>query len=68
MKITLIVEGKTEKAFLPCLRNFLEIRLSNNKPRLDLRDNDLAVAIDACPELKSFVNTIIKVCGGEIIK
>jgi len=27
MKITLIVEGKTEKAFLPYLRNFLEIRL-----------------------------------------
>ncbi|MBI5589140.1 MAG: DUF4276 family protein [Deltaproteobacteria bacterium] len=35
MKITLIVEGKTEKAFLPYLRNFLEIRLSNNKPKLD---------------------------------
>ena len=36
MKITLIVEGKTEKAFLPYLRNFLEIRLLNNKPRLDV--------------------------------
>ena len=36
MKITLIVEGKTEKAFLPYLRKFLEIRLQNNKPRLDV--------------------------------
>jgi hypothetical protein len=70
MKITLIVEGKTEKAFLPYLRKFLEIRLQNNKPRDAVRilsKNDLAVAINACPELKSFVNTIIKVCGGVIV-
>jgi hypothetical protein len=31
MKITLIVEGKTEKAFLPYLRKFLETRLLNSK-------------------------------------
>jgi hypothetical protein len=35
MKITLIVEGKTEKAFLPHLRNFLKANLSCKMPRLD---------------------------------
>jgi len=28
-----------------------------------LRDNDLALAVEKCPELKSFVNTILTVCG-----
>ncbi|MBF0461706.1 MAG: DUF4276 family protein [Magnetococcales bacterium] len=32
-----------------------------------LRDNDLSIAIAQCPELKSFVNTILAVCGGSII-
>lgn len=32
-----------------------------------LRDNDLSVAIDMCPELKAFVNTILSLCGGTII-
>jgi hypothetical protein len=32
----LIVEGKTEKAFLPYLRKFLESRLPNKMPRLDV--------------------------------
>ncbi len=35
MKITLIVEGKTEKAFLPFLREFLKSRLPNNLPKID---------------------------------
>jgi hypothetical protein len=35
MKITIIVEGKTEKAFLPHLRNFLKTRLAGNMPKLD---------------------------------
>jgi hypothetical protein len=30
------VEGKTEKAFLPALRTFLETRLSGNMPKLDM--------------------------------
>lgn len=30
-----------------------------------LRDNDLAVSADACPELKAFLNTILALCGGE---
>lgn len=29
-----------------------------------LRDNDLAVAVDACAELKQFVNTILRLCDG----
>lgn len=40
MKITLIVEGKTEKAFLPYLRKFLETKLPNNMPRLDVNPYD----------------------------
>lgn len=32
-----------------------------------LRDNDLSVSIHACQELKSFVNTIISVCGGTVL-
>ena len=29
-----------------------------------LRDNDLSVAINQCPELKAFINTILSVSGG----
>ncbi|MDO9508842.1 MAG: DUF4276 family protein [Thermovirgaceae bacterium] len=35
MKITIIVEGKTEKAFMPCLSAFLRLRLAGKMPRLD---------------------------------
>ena len=35
MKIALIVEGKTEIAFLPSLKIFLKSRLPNNMPRID---------------------------------
>lgn len=35
MKISIIVEGKTEKAFFPYLREFLRTKLSSNMPRLD---------------------------------
>lgn len=30
-----------------------------------LRDNDLSVAVSNCSELKAFVNTILRICGGE---
>ncbi|MFZ2417704.1 MAG: DUF4276 family protein [Smithellaceae bacterium] len=40
MKITLIVEGKTEKAFLPHLRKFLESQLPGKMPRLDVNPYD----------------------------
>jgi hypothetical protein len=36
MKISIIVEGKTEKAFLPYLRDFLKNRLISDMPRLDV--------------------------------
>ena len=32
-----------------------------------LKDNDLSVAVDACPELKAFVNTIIRLSGGALL-
>ncbi|MCE5273355.1 DUF4276 family protein [bacterium] len=32
-----------------------------------LRENDLSVAIAQCVELKAFINTILRVCGGELI-
>jgi hypothetical protein len=33
-----------------------------------LKDQDLGVAIDACSELRAFVNTIIKLSGGKEVK
>ncbi len=35
MKIAVIVEGKTEKAFIPYLRGFLKSRLTGRMPKLD---------------------------------
>jgi len=35
MKIVLLIEGKTEEAFLPALRQFLGRRLAGGMPRLD---------------------------------
>ena len=35
MKIALLIEGQTERAFLRHLRRFLEIRLAGQMPRLD---------------------------------
>ncbi len=35
MRIVLIVEGKTEMAFLPYLRSFLRTRLAGNMPKLE---------------------------------
>ena len=32
-----------------------------------LADNDLLVSANACPELKAFLNTILALCGGEVI-
>lgn len=32
-----------------------------------LKNQDLMVAIQACPELKAFVNRIIALCDGEVI-
>ncbi|MHB8782132.1 MAG: DUF4276 family protein [Desulfobacteria bacterium] len=35
MKISIIVEGKTEKAFMPYLREYLKTRLPGGMPKLD---------------------------------
>ena len=35
MKISILVEGNTEKAFMPHLRKYLKARLSGNMPKLD---------------------------------
>ena len=45
-------------------------RDSYQKPRdakRILKDNDLIVSAQACPELKAFLNTILSLCGGELI-
>lgn len=36
MKISIIVEGKTEKAFMPYLREYLKARLPGGMPKLDI--------------------------------
>ncbi|MEZ2228116.1 DUF4276 family protein [Microcoleus sp.] len=96
MKIAIIVEGKTEKAFMPILRTFLMSRLqqlpdldpkppskhiqeifelgkcrdsyskTRDAPRI-LKDQDLMKAVNECPELKAFVNTILLLCNGDLI-
>ena len=40
MKITLIVEGKTEKVFVPYLRKYLESRLSGSMPLIRVHEYD----------------------------
>jgi len=89
VKIAIIVEGKTETAFMPILRKFLESRLQQ-MPKLDTKPQngripkedalkrvvenllgkdgyDAVIAVAVCPELKAFLNTILSLCGGELI-
>lgn len=40
MKIAIIMEGKTERAFLPCLRDFLKNHLVGAMPKFDPRPYD----------------------------
>ena len=40
MRVALIVEGKTEKAFTPHLKNYLQRHLANNMPRIDVNPYD----------------------------
>jgi len=58
MKITIICEGKTEKAFLPYLRNFLQPRLHGKMPRLDLFSCD--GRIPTRDKLKRVVENLLK--------
>lgn len=55
------------------LKEFFEAgkcRDSYSKPRDTgriLRDADLLIAINACPEMKAFINTVLRLSGGEEI-
>ena len=40
MKITILCEGKTEKAFKPCLHKFLKSRLEGTMPALQFDKHD----------------------------
>ena len=44
-----------------CNRDYVKVR---DALRI-LRDQDLQIAANECPELKSFINTILQLCGGE---
>lgn len=57
MKIALIVEGKTEKAFLPHLRLFLQTRLEGNMPKFDLLPYDGRIPIK--DKLKRVVQNLL---------
>ncbi len=37
------------------------------EPKGILRDNDLSLAVNRCPELKSLVNSILDICGGQLV-
>jgi hypothetical protein len=57
VKISIIVEGKTEKAFLPHLRDFLLTRLYDNMPRLDMFPYDGRIPKEA--KLKRVVENLL---------
>ena len=59
MKIALIVEDKTEKPFLPVLRNFLGSRLSGKMPNIDPVPYDGRIPTGA--KLKRVVSNLL--CG-----
>lgn len=58
MKISIIVEGKTEKAFLPHLRDFLKTRLAGNMPKLDILPYDQRIPKD--DKLKRVVENLLR--------
>lgn len=57
MKIALIVEGRTEKAFLPALRRYLTASLANNMPNIDAKPQD--GRIPKGEELKRLVENLL---------
>lgn len=58
MKIALIVEGKTEKAFVPYLRAFLQNHLKGNMPKLDVNPYDGRIPTGA--KLDRIVQNLLK--------
>ena len=60
MKIAIMVEGKTEKAFMPFLREFLRARLANSMPNIDTVPYD--GRIPKADKLKRCVENLLS-CG-----
>ncbi len=58
MKITVLVEGRTEKAFKPILQEFLKKRLGQNMPNLDFFPYD--GRIPKGDDLKKKVETLLR--------
>ena len=46
-----------------CGRSYSKVRDANRI----LRNKDLAIAAGQCAELKAFLNTILRLCGGEVL-
>lgn len=57
MRITIICEGKTEKAFMPYLRGFLRKQLSRNMPALKIDKHDGAIPKES--KLRSVVSNLL---------
>lgn len=60
MKITIIVEGRTERVFIPCLRAYLKPILGERMPKLDSLPQD--GRIPTGNKLKRLVENLL--CGG----
>ncbi len=58
MKISIIVEGRTEKAFLPYLRKYLKTQLAGHMPRLDVLPYD--GRIPKKEELRRIVKNLLR--------
>jgi hypothetical protein len=65
LRIALIVEGQTEKAFLPCLRSFIERRLEKAPPRLQILKQ--AGRIPKKEKLKKIVDNLLSEGAGAVI-
>lgn len=61
MKITILIEGRTEQAFKPILLNFLKQRLNTRMPRLDFFPYD--GRIPKSEELRTKVLTVLGAPG-----
>lgn len=57
MRIALIVEGRTERAFLPALRRYLTASLADNMPNIDVKPQD--GRIPKGEELKRLVEKLL---------
>jgi len=61
MRVALLVEGKTETAFLPHLRGFLEVHLPGKMPKLDPLPYDGRIPIGA--KLRRVVKQLLNDAG-----